>query len=85
MQCFWEGGVWQGHGSLALHNLVSDSAPLRVRSATTVICGIIIALEISGCLEYHMVRRVRQLILIWTKKKKGGLFMRFLWPMGFLS
>ena len=38
-----------GRGSLPLHHLVSDSAhpSLRVRSATTVICGIIAALDSS--------------------------------------
>ena len=31
-------------------------------------CEIIV--ELDSCLEYHMVSRLRQLILVWTKKKQ---------------
>ena len=46
---------------------------VHVRSAATVICVIIVALQSSeprDCLEYCMVSRVRQLILVLTKKKR---------------
>ena len=66
------------HRSLHLHNHIARLCTtrfqsqlllsLRVRSATTVICGTgqLCPLIPRGCLKRHVVSRLRQLILIWT-------------------